>query len=72
MKEKASEKGDVLEEGEEKFEGSINTKKGTAKFPATMDTLGKIVVPMYVRNRLGLKGKTVEMQVAIEVREGQE
>lgn len=60
---KAPEKG-----GDETFVGTVNAEKKTAEFPVTMDALGKVIVPMHVRELLGIKGKIVVMQVAIGVR----
>ena len=55
-------------EGEE-MSGSVNTEKGEAEFPATIDTYGKIHVPDYVREMLGITKKKVRVQVSMQVRE---
>lgn len=61
-------KGNKESEGEE-MSGSVNTEKGEAVFPATIDTYGKIHVPDYVREMLGITKKKVRVQVRMEVKE---
>lgn len=58
---------EVKSEGEE-MSGRVNIEKQEAEFPATIDTYGKIHVPDYVREMLGIKTK-VRVQVLIQVKE---
>lgn len=61
-------KGNRESEGEE-MRGRVNPEKGEAEFPATIDTYGKIHVPDYVREMLGITKKKVRVQVSMQVKE---
>ena len=66
VKREASEKGAGIEE---EMSGSVNVEKGEASFPAVIDTLGKVVIPGYVREMLKIGGKKVRVQIQMQVKE---
>ena len=53
----------------ETLSGSVNVENREADFPATLDRHGKISVPDYVREMLGIARKKVRVHVSIQVKE---
>ena len=64
---------DAPEKGEgnkgDAYFGRVNPEKMEATFPTTLDRHGKMVVPDYVRVKLGISGKKAVVSVSMAVRE---
>lgn len=66
MKEK---EGESESESEEIMSGRVSVEKGEADFPGTLDTMGRILVPDYVREMLQLNRRKARVQVLMQVKE---
>ena len=54
-------------EGEIGYEDRINQEKGTARFPCEVDSMGKIHLPKFLRQRLNIL-RGAEVEVVLEVK----
>lgn len=50
-----------------KFSGAIYPDRGEAHFPEKVDRQGRIPVPRLVRDKLGIQGKEVRVDVSIKI-----
>lgn len=63
------EKKEEKREGEIGYTYSINPEKGTAGFPCEVDSMGKIHLPKFLRQRLNiLRGAEVEVSLTVKRR----